>query len=80
MIMFNPCTQVPFHFQDKLKKEIQNTILVFVFNTNNGNGNSINCQFCDILSIFYSEFQIFSFVLHLLSQQKLYHRILIISK
>ena len=25
--------KVPFHFHDKLKNEIQNTILIFVFNT-----------------------------------------------
>ena len=44
--------KVPFHFHDKLKNEIQNTILIFVFNTNNGNGNSIKCVYGRCLLIF----------------------------
>ena len=59
--------KVPIHFHDKLKNEIQNTILIlliFVLNTNNGNGNSINRRFLDVLLIFYSECEIFPFVFH----------------
>ena len=58
---------MPVHFHDKLKNEIQNTILIlliFVLNTNNGNGNSINRRFLDVLLIFYSECEIFPFVFH----------------
>ena len=61
---------MPFHFHDKLKNEIQNTMLTFVFNTNNGNGNSINCRFFNVLSIFYSDFQIFSFAFHFYKKTK----------
>lgn len=32
-------TKVPFWFLDKVKNEIQNTVLTFVFNTNNENEN-----------------------------------------
>ena len=65
--------KVPIHFYDKLKNEIQNTILIlliFVLNTNNGNGNSINRRFLDILLIFYSECEIFPFVLQFKKKKK----------
>ena len=63
---------MPIHFHDKLKNEIQNTILIlliFVINTNNGNGNSINRRFLDVLLIFYSECEIFPFVFSFLQKK-----------
>ena len=59
--MFNPWTQtkMPFHFHDKLKNKIENTILIFAFNTNKGNGNTINCRFLYVLSIFTLDFNFF---------------------
>ena len=50
---------MPFHFQDKLKNGIQNTILTFIFNTINGNGNSINCRLFNVLLIFALDFKVF---------------------
>ena len=61
---------MPFHLHDKLKNEIQNTILIFVFNTKMEMEIQLNCRILDVLSIFYSEFQFFSFVFHFYKKTK----------